>query len=341
MNEATTHEIASHGVAAPGKARNGDACGHRELADEDLVVLVVADGVSSRPSDWKASDVACEVVLSGFAQQSGSLEARLVRAVTLAHENVTVLDGEHRGAQSTLVVAVWRRGEDVVRYVNVGDSRLHEVHDGGVRALTTDDAKDIVIRRDGEVTTRDGAVGTARGITNALGPAAPPRIVVQEAPFPAGGTLALTTDGCHGMPGFVTRMVALHGAADLASALPTELFVNWPVEDQDDATIVVLRRRRFSAALRERATAALLTGEAPESAGVPRHMMARHVVDHMRGRLAAGDTASLEPALAYLRDNQLRPGRERLVAVLDAFVDDGQAATHQLFRQLVDLARGN
>jgi len=339
MAEPVLHEAVVHGLAAPGKSRNGDFGEVREVDEGKVVLLAIADGVTTRPSDWMASQTACEAALATFTAAAGSYADRLHAAVTHAHEAVASLEGGHKGAICTLVLVAWERGQDEFHYVNVGDSRLHVVSDEAVTCLTKDDAQDTVVTRDGELVLEAGAVRTTRGITSAVGMETQPRIEVQTAAFAPGGMLALTTDGCHTLPGFATRLVEVFARPDLAAAIQHELFVNWPADDQDDATIVALRRGRFTNGLRVKAAATLEADRDPVQAGVPRHMMARHVVDHMRALLEAGDPSRLGPVLDYVQRHGLRPGRARLLTVLDSFVDDGRPETKKLFDRLVAVAR--
>jgi hypothetical protein len=49
----------SYSATKAGKFECGDAFAMRELKEENLVVMVVADGISSLPCDWLASKTAC------------------------------------------------------------------------------------------------------------------------------------------------------------------------------------------------------------------------------------------------------------------------------------------
>ena len=60
----------------PEKSRNGDHALVRNQG-EGLVVLAVADGVGSRPCDWRASEVACATAVEGIEEASGPLTGRI------------------------------------------------------------------------------------------------------------------------------------------------------------------------------------------------------------------------------------------------------------------------
>ncbi|HTN51490.1 MAG TPA: protein phosphatase 2C domain-containing protein [Anaeromyxobacter sp.] len=136
------HELAFATLTDVGTERdhNEDACGAlREGAA--CAVLVVADGVSSGAGGEVASQMAVEVLLRAYGEESPATAAgqRLYRAVQQA--NIEIYDRavavpELRGMSTTLTAVTVDRGE--LTAVHVGDSRLYLLRDRALVQLTKD-----------------------------------------------------------------------------------------------------------------------------------------------------------------------------------------------------------
>lgn len=95
------------------------------LAGEDILVLVLADGMGGYTGGELASRAAVEGCLRAFERKSGLPGERMKAAVTAANEQVWSAR-KKRGEDDemgTTLVAVWI-GEDGLRWVSVGDSLL-------------------------------------------------------------------------------------------------------------------------------------------------------------------------------------------------------------------------
>jgi protein phosphatase len=120
-----------HNEDSSGVLIESDTCG----------VVVVADGVSSGEGGEVASQMAVEVTLRAFQEESRELTAgqRLYRAVQQANIEVydrSVVVTPLRGMSTTLTAVAIDRGE--LTAVHVGDSRLYLLRDGEIEQLTRD-----------------------------------------------------------------------------------------------------------------------------------------------------------------------------------------------------------
>jgi PPM family protein phosphatase len=133
-------EIAFLSEVGTERDHNEDCCGSF-VESGACAILAVADGVSSYPGGEVASQMAIDVVLRAYREESPTLAAghRLYRAVQQA--NIEVYDRavavpELRGMATTLTAVAVDRGE--LTAVHVGDSRLYLVRDGEIAQLTKD-----------------------------------------------------------------------------------------------------------------------------------------------------------------------------------------------------------
>jgi protein phosphatase len=164
----------------PVRAANEDCCGYHAAAATTLVV--VADGVSGYQAADVASQMAVDVTLASFAEQSAMMriEARLVRAAQAA--NIAIYDRamivpELRGMATTLTALAMAGGQ--LAAAHVGDSRLYLVRGGRALQLTKD-------HRSNKVT-----------LTRSVGRELIVAVDRITRPVEAGDVLVLCTDGLH------------------------------------------------------------------------------------------------------------------------------------------------
>ena len=112
----------------------------------DLDVCIVADGMGGQAAGEVASKRATEVIprelrkgLSG-ASGADSNKSLVRKSIVLANEEIihmSNLDREMKNMGTTVVIAVWRKGEDLY-IAGVGDSRAYLVRDKKIEQLTVD-----------------------------------------------------------------------------------------------------------------------------------------------------------------------------------------------------------
>jgi len=254
-----------------------------------------------------ASRVACHTIAGVLTRQTTPLPDRMVQAIRRAHQAVAALEGPHAGAATTAVLAVWRHGEDRVRHVSVGDSRLFRVD-------TT-------------------------GLTRALGIGEPGDVVVHDAPFGDGEMLVASTDGFHDLPGFAAAIAEIFEASAIGPAAVAKLTAIHDLAGYDDASVVLLRRESVPATLVESCVEHLRRRPAiaPDE-DRPRHLLRQALADAMAQLIAEGDLSAVLHGLAVAERLRMTPSRERLGALLDALPADGSADALEVYRRLVRLA---
>lgn len=143
--------------------------------DERYPFAVVCDGMGGARAGNVASSMAVEsfaaTLQEGLAADKPEVESLLCQAVERANELLcyrAAMDENCRGMGTTLVAAVVE--PDVVRLVNVGDSRAYVVSPQGISQLTRDHSvvEDLVER--GEITHEEARLHPQKNlITRALG----------------------------------------------------------------------------------------------------------------------------------------------------------------------------
>jgi PPM family protein phosphatase len=148
MNRATVLSIPQiEGATSPGaRGKHNDdyAESFRARAsqnDREIVVLALADGVTSTGSGDQASRIAVETIKKSLRLDNNKqpLRQRLQNAVIQANEEIwrqAQANPEQRNMSTTLVLAAV--DGDQLRVVHVGDSRAYLVRDGAIHRLTRD-----------------------------------------------------------------------------------------------------------------------------------------------------------------------------------------------------------
>lgn len=235
------YRIFSRSATKAGKEKCGDAFVVRESKEEGLVILAVADGVSTLPCDWLASKTACESLIAAFAETTGDLSDRMKTAVGKAASAVRSVRGSCAGMMTSLSFAIWRIGEDAVHFVNVGDSRIYVGADVALKQITVDDTDRVVVKSDGRVLLNAGMPVVKSGVTKSLGQNAPLALEVRRHEFFGNDLLALVSDGVCKNEAFARDIESIFSWGDPTERL-SALVERGSEMNGDDATLVLLWR---------------------------------------------------------------------------------------------------
>lgn len=228
-------------VTKEGKSRCGDSYAVEMLDDDGILLLVVADGVSSCPCDWKASEVACEAAIKKFKECKGSVSDRLVRAAEKANNAARQIDGACAGSITSLTFGAWNIREDEIHYLNVGDSRIYMGPENNLEQITHDDVAPVLLKRNGEVVLSAGVPVFMRGVTRSLGQTDPLEFAVQTREFRNHEIVLLVSDGVSKNESFTTDFQSIFGATNVYEEL-SRFIRKSSYDNKDDATLIALWR---------------------------------------------------------------------------------------------------
>lgn len=236
------YQIFSYSVTKAGKDKCGDAFAVQELKEENLIILMVADGVSSLPCDWLASKTACETVVSVFTETKGSIAGRMKTAAGKANNAIrSAVDNSCKGMMTSLSLAVWEISEDKIHFLNVGDSRIYTGTEADLEQLTVDDTTNVLVKRGGEVVLNAGMPVFMRGVTRSLGQGDPLTYEVETHKFSSKDLLVLVSDGICKNEAFTSDLKNIFSRSNLSEQLTQLIRIN-SEKNKDDATLIVLWR---------------------------------------------------------------------------------------------------
>ena len=321
----------------PEKFRNGDHALVRDQGDAP-VVLAVADGVGSRPCDWRASEVACAAALEGIEGASGTLGGQVESGIRQAHWTVGRETGRCEGMLAAVALAAWPRGSDEIVFAGVGDARIYRIRPGRVEQVTEDDVQTKTIRQDTR-TSLPGAPSTYRRdfLTQALGGGYELDLDVQRASFPPGAGLALTSDGAYPLGGFESRLRRIFERPDLEEGL-NGWFDPSGLSNEDDATLALLRRSGLPEETRQTCRRLLADSVDCRSEGTAPHLMGRVLLKELDQALEEGDEDRVGQCARYMSRFSVTPGQEVLADLLDR-IAERPGFGKDTFEQVLRLAR--
>ena len=181
------------------------------IIDEELGLLVVADGMGGHNSGEVASQIATQTILESArdlasakqsppeldGEKSRSNPARLEYMIRRANRAIfekSSQGSKDKGMGTTVVAALIGDGALVVGHV--GDSRLYLFRNNHLEALTQDHSLVADQVRRGMITPEEAQNSSFQNIlTRALGTEAEVAVDVDEHPLLAGDVLLLCTDG--------------------------------------------------------------------------------------------------------------------------------------------------
>lgn len=226
-------------VAKFGKKKCGDSFAIEHLEKEQNILLVIADGVSSSPCDWKASETACEALLQRFKSVSGTVIQRMENAAEKANDAVRQIRGNCAGSITSLTFVVLETSSEELHVLNIGDSRVYLGPDDRLEQITSDDVHPVILKRNGENVLQAGVQVFMRGVTRSLGQLEALEYVVSTHKFKKNYVLLLVSDGISKNEAFTSDIPSV-----FASAKITEKFAEFVVEssqrNNDDATLIAV-----------------------------------------------------------------------------------------------------
>lgn len=170
----------------------------RLLCADDLRLYAVADGIGGLPGGAEAAELAVTTLLrEARAAVERGAPLDLVAAANAANAQVVDLGrrfAPDTGLGTTLTVA--HVEDDILKLINVGDSRCYLLREGRLSALTTDDTveQEVLARRArGEKVRLDERYRNA--LTRCIGQPMPLDAVVHDHVLQPGDRVLLCSDG--------------------------------------------------------------------------------------------------------------------------------------------------
>jgi protein phosphatase len=140
-------------IAKPSKKQCGDTSISfvHKIDDREIIVAIVADGVSSAPKDYLASKIVVDSLVDFIVNSKMDNLAKLLENTVLhAHQKLKLGIEDTVGMLSTVCVAIYDLTESKIHYTHVGDSRIYAYKNLHWEQLTEDMSTTVQIKENGK-----------------------------------------------------------------------------------------------------------------------------------------------------------------------------------------------
>ncbi len=182
---------------------NQDVCEVRRLSGGEILALV-CDGMGGERGGNVASRTASRVITEYIEERFGKKhpgQPRDILCEALRRANAEIYrmacaNGELQGMGTTAAAVLLNASSDCAHIVNVGDSRVYQVRDDGIRQLTRDHSVVQQMVENGEITESEARTHPKkRYITRAVGVESFLDVDYVEADILTGDKLLVCSDG--------------------------------------------------------------------------------------------------------------------------------------------------
>jgi len=284
----------------------GDFLLYREINDENIVLLVIADGVGSRHHDSVASNAACHAFIDTFLNnQAGTLIQRFEMALKKADYEVSnPVEPAHQGMMSVLLAAAWNTNENYFLWDCIGDSRLYKHTSNGIKQLSEDSKKAVNMRdKSGKLLIQDGVLVIREGLTNALGYNGAD-ISVKRQDFGEGESLILCTDGMYETDDFNGTIAELL-SSDISEKRLEKFFSRNTDYFKDDASILILQRIDQPPDCEKKYQEVIGHGYDYRQFDILPHLITNHIQSEILRQIKEKNEVNLKNSVVYIEKNNL------------------------------------
>jgi PPM family protein phosphatase len=320
--EIYTHSIHNKKDSMP---HNGDYLTYNIIDDEELVLLILADGVGSTNYHWEASWIACQETMNHFIEfkEIYNHSERLKKSIFQSNQDILTDGlGDRKGMLSTIVCVLWDRKNNKIYYTNAGDSRLYKINqESKLIQLTNDQSAYVQVTKDGKPYFQNGAIVYQKGITNSMG-LYQPKIEIDETDFLEGESLVLLTDGFYECQNINENLEDMISNPDLESSFDSICKETESLND-DDASIIVLRRNDFD-----------LSGNLNNQI-LPEHLKSELFVQTLCNLISINKSDEL---ISFINNNlEMTISRNNLIKIFKAFADSALNQNTEVYQKIIKI----
>jgi serine/threonine protein phosphatase PrpC len=219
--------------------RNGDYCSVKELAEENLLFLLLADGVDSTDKHWIAAQDICEKTYEYYRENENAftdIQQRLSYAIIKANSDIY---NSGVGYLTTFCIVVVNTNTYEYVYTWLGDSRIIKITKNSVTQLTEDQIEYELFRMNDEPMIIHQSTQYRKLLKNAIGyKNIDFQLITGLLDFEE--SLILYTDGFFGVYSDDDDLVARLNSRNYEEKF-NELCKIVESENEDDATIILLK----------------------------------------------------------------------------------------------------
>lgn len=123
-------------IPKKGSLTNGDA--YNFFEDSAVTIAVVADGVGGNPCDWKASEQACQDLVSFYQDEYSNLGVKegIAHSLRKTYDKIYQTKGKCERMLTTLIAIIINKVTNEYFYFGIGDSLILKFENDTMEELT-------------------------------------------------------------------------------------------------------------------------------------------------------------------------------------------------------------
>jgi serine/threonine protein phosphatase PrpC len=299
----------------PRKKRCGDAsfADAVRIGNEEYILLIVADGVSTGPKDWLASATTVTSIVEGLQKPSTSIQQAFLDAIVRANTDLLAGVEGTLGMLSTLIAVLFHPKEEILFLCSIGDSRIYGFRGEKWEQLTVDDSISFPLKVNNKMVLKDGVPRMESFITKAIGHINASDVKIQESSSADFEALILSSDGFYKLPRFKTYAFSLVTATDMQSKA-LEIQSRMLSEITDDASFAGIRFSRGNAIDLRRMV------EHDDGKNVPIAAIIDVLEAQLKQAITERDSEYLDLLLQFMKRRQLFYSKEKMIELLELMI---------------------
>jgi hypothetical protein len=240
---------------------------------------------------------------------------------------------------ATLVSAVVDFKLDTLYYLSIGDSRVFIVNNESATLITVDDTTSIPVKANNSIMIKDGVPLYIHPITKAIGQKEKLKFNINSFPFNPGESVVLATDGIHNHGVLPNNILESLKQDNLSNMLLTAVS-DCSRENNDDATILILRRNDFPYNSKSLYEDTILKNINLNTSKLYPHLLINCACDLIEQYIKVEDWETVKKCLEYIYENKLFPARNVLISWLDKMLAQNLNNTNILstVRKLIQIS---
>ncbi|MDA3942091.1 MAG: protein phosphatase 2C domain-containing protein [Bacteroidetes bacterium] len=330
------YAIAGKSTQNRNKKFNGDYFNFTSI--NGFEILTLADGVGSRPCDYEASKLSCNLFIEkceAVLKPDSPIEVFMTDAIADIDIHLSEMKGKCQGLLACFVAVIWPANKDYFYFVNLGDTRLYIYTQlNEIIQITKDEVEESVVRdKSGKVTFFSEGTIAKSLITNSLG-IGNSHIKIESHKFSSTDMLILSSDGFYGCNHDAIELLIKNCTKyeDLQKGFD-KTFSALNFNFKDDATVLMLRRNDFDMFS---ASSDQLKNQIPVLDQIPENLQLTFLIQQLEQNLIDQNSDNCLKLISIMNERALFPAQKTIDHLLNLYLKQ-RLTNNRIYNGLVEI----
>lgn len=301
-------------------------------------ILTLADGVGSRPCDYEASKLSCNLFIEkckAALKPDSPIDVFMTDSLADIDIHLSEMKGKCQGLLACFVAVIWPVDKDYFYFVNLGDTRLYiYTQSNEIIQITKDEAEESVVRdKSGKVTFFSEGTVAKSLITNSLG-IGNSHIKIESHECSSADMLMLSSDGFYGCNHDAIALLIKNCTKyeDLQKGFD-KTFSALDFNFKDDATVLMLRRNDFDLFS---ASSEQLKNQISVLDQIPKNLQLTFLIKQLEQNLIDQNSDNCLILISIMNERALFPAQKTIDHLLNLYLKQGLSDA-RIYNGLVEI----